>query len=74
MNDLFLKVVILTILAIGLANTSVYNAGAEPFTPTVIPGNLPEIIKQEGIPPVPQPWEDGMRNGSKSSHLGMVVL
>ena len=61
MNDLFLKAVILTILAIGLANTSVYNAGAEPFTPTVIPGNLPEIIKQEGIPPVPQPWEDGMR-------------
>ena len=52
MNDLFLKAVILTILAIGLANTSVYNAGAEPFTPTVIPGNLPEIIKQEGIPPL----------------------
>ena len=74
MNDLFLKAVILTILAIGLANTSVYNAGAEPFTPTVIPGNLPEIIKQEGIPPVTTTVGGRHAYGSKSSHLGMVVL
>ena len=73
MNDLHLtKILCLAILVILLASTYVLRTGyastlpqtsigTVPFRSIVTPGNSPGIIKQEGIPSVPQPWEDGMR-------------
>jgi hypothetical protein len=56
----------IAILLIGLINISIYSASATTANTTtnparIIPGGTLEFVKHEGLPPTPEPWEDGMR-------------
>jgi len=63
---LLTKIIVITILLIGLTNISIYSASATTASTTrdparVIHGDSPQFREHEGLAPTPEPWEDGIR-------------